>query len=56
MMQLQQQQFQQPGPQLRQRPIKARLQTTSVNGRSSSNSRKSDVRDLDPMTRSENYK
>lgn len=44
-------------PQMRQRHMRTRMQTSSVNGRSSSNSRKSDgLRELDPMTRSENYK
>lgn len=56
---MQQQQFQQPiHPQMRQRYMKTRLQTNAMNARSSSNSRKSDgySRDMDPMTRSENYR
>lgn len=58
MLQQQQQQPTQQQPQMRQRYMKTRLQTNSMNGRSSSNSRKSDnySRDMDPMTRSENYK
>lgn len=60
MQQQQQQQHQsvQHQPQMRQRYMKTRLQTNAMNARSSSNSRKSDgySRDMDPMTRSENYK
>lgn len=56
-----QQQLEQPvqqAPQMRQRYMRTRLQTSSMNGRSSSNSRNSDgnSREMDPMTRSENYK
>lgn len=61
MIQQTQQQQQQPAAyqaQMRQRYMKTRQHTNSLNGRSLSNSRKSDdfSREMDIMTRSENYK
>lgn len=58
MLQQQQEHPVQQQHQMRQRYMRTRLQTNSMNGRSSSNSRNSNgnSREMDPMTRSENYK